>query len=266
MHGAALSARRLPHRYHAARVPAGGLPLLLARPQAARLAGFNLTAPLKEEAAALCAELTRAAALAQAVNTVRVTPRGWLGHNTDIAGLAEVLAARWPGVEPPARAFVLGAGGAARAAVLALGDWGVDRIVVRARPGPGRARLAAWLARVQTGVAARVELTDLVAGGSADQATPDAAAAWVCCLPAAAGSAATPPEGARGLWLDLRYDGPPLPAGGPELRLLDGLAVLLAQGAHAFAWWFGPPAPMAPMHAAVTRAALTRAAARRRGR
>jgi shikimate dehydrogenase len=118
MHDAAFAALGLPHRYFAFHVAAAALPAALHGARALGLAGLNLTVPHKQAAVASMDALAPAAARIGAVNTVCLAGGRLVGHNTDgagfLAGLREL-----PGGDP-ARAVVLGGGGAARAVVDAL--------------------------------------------------------------------------------------------------------------------------------------------------
>jgi shikimate dehydrogenase len=105
--------------------------------------GVNLTLPHKEAALAACDEVDPQARRIGAVNTVVVDDRGRLvGSNTDAFGFIENLrrSSAWNAKSGPA--VVLGAGGAARAIVVALLDAGVPelRLVNRTR---GRAEALA---------------------------------------------------------------------------------------------------------------------------
>lgn len=100
-------------------------------------AGFSVTTPLKEAMARRCDELDEFAALCGAVNTVVRSGDGQLlGANTDATALA--LVARMHGVAGEV-ALVIGGGGFARAAVVALRACGARVRVV----GRGRARATA---------------------------------------------------------------------------------------------------------------------------
>ncbi|MFP4003590.1 MAG: shikimate dehydrogenase family protein, partial [Alphaproteobacteria bacterium] len=83
------------------------------------VSGVNLTVPHKEAALPLMAELDEAARAIGAVNTVSVTSGGALrGGNTDAYGFLQHLKAAAPSWQGDAgAAVILGAGGAARAAV-----------------------------------------------------------------------------------------------------------------------------------------------------
>jgi shikimate dehydrogenase len=100
----------------------------------------NLTAPFKTAALPAFTRLTPEARRIGAVNTAWISTDGWTGHNTDVEGVRAVLDSHaWRGT----RAAVLGAGGAARAAVDALLG-GVRELTVAARD-PSRAAWAAAL-------------------------------------------------------------------------------------------------------------------------
>lgn len=92
--------------------------------------GVNVTVPHKERALALVQTATPVARRIGAVNTIAVAEDGSLvGDNTDGFGFIENLRQAQPGwYEDRRRAVVLGAGGAARAVVVALCDDGVSAI------------------------------------------------------------------------------------------------------------------------------------------
>jgi len=253
LHNAALRERDLAGEYLAARVPRGRLHELKSGDWPSGLAGANVTSPLKEEAALLCDGLTDTARELGAVNTIRVDRTHWLGHNTDSGGIWAVLTEAWSGAEPPAAAVLLGAGGAARAAVHALVRWGVGRIVVCNRSPTGRERFGSWLASAEWLPAGPdISVVDLKRHAGPPPSEPTV---WIVCLASGVDArpflpdAATTPDA---LLLDLRY-GRALPPGEPPLglRAIDGKPVLLLQGGLAFAWWFGPPLPWSAMSRAL---------------
>jgi len=82
--------------------------------------GFNVTMPYKAAVLELCDEVATAAKMAGAVNTVHCTGGRLVGYNTDGRGLLESLADD-AGFSPEGkRVALLGAGGAAGAAIVAL--------------------------------------------------------------------------------------------------------------------------------------------------
>jgi shikimate dehydrogenase len=92
--------------------------------------GGNVTLPHKEPALGLVDEVTRVAERIGAVNTLIVREDGSiLGENTDGFGFLAHLQASQPGWRPEAGpAVLLGAGGAARAIIVALLEAGVPEI------------------------------------------------------------------------------------------------------------------------------------------
>ena len=83
--------------------------------------GFNVTMPYKALVLELCDEVATAARMAGAVNTVHCTSDGRLiGYNTDGRGMLEALADEAAFNPDGKRVVVLGAGGAAGGAVVAL--------------------------------------------------------------------------------------------------------------------------------------------------
>ncbi len=115
-------------------------------------AGVNLTVPHKEAALALVDELEPLARRIGAVNTLVFDEGGAIiGRNTDAFGFLENLRQGAPTWKPSTGpAVVLGAGGAARAACIALLDAGVPEIRLANRsPDRAEALAAALGARVE---------------------------------------------------------------------------------------------------------------------
>jgi shikimate-5-dehydrogenase len=103
--------------------------------------GASVTMPLKLQIAAFCDEVTEEARLMGAVNTLSVQrasddKRTIRGDNTDWSGLLRCIQTRYPGYDaarPPKVGWVIGAGGASRAAVYALHRSGVEQIYISNR-------------------------------------------------------------------------------------------------------------------------------------
>jgi len=121
-YNAYFAAERLPYHY---------LPIVSSRPQVLDLleelgfAGVAVTMPAKIAFLPHVNELDAAARAAGALNTVRFQGGRRYGLNTDLPSLASLL----PHGRPGGRALVLGAGGAARAAVCALRSLGWEVLV-----------------------------------------------------------------------------------------------------------------------------------------
>lgn len=134
MHNAAFRAMGLQASYHAFRVERHRLRDAILGADAMGFGGLNLTIPLKESAIALVEPDETAEAIG-AVNTISFR-RGICGHNTD--GIGASLALRHYGVEVRgADVLVIGAGGAARAIAYQLSRDGAEIVVTNRTPERG---------------------------------------------------------------------------------------------------------------------------------
>jgi shikimate dehydrogenase len=141
MHNAAYAGLGMDRVYVAFHVTAENFRAAMHAIPALGILGVNLTVPHKEAAARMLKNLSAEAKLLRAVNCV-VNDRGKLrGDNTDAHGLERDLRAL--GVDIRSRlAIVIGAGGAAAAAILACSRMGVARIVIANRTRSRAANLA----------------------------------------------------------------------------------------------------------------------------
>lgn len=98
-------------------------------------AGFNVTIPHKEKIFEICDELDETAKLTGAVNTVVITKEKKIrGLNSDVSGFLKNLKNSAPDFDLKNKtAFVIGAGGAARAVVFGLLQSGVKKIYLTNR-------------------------------------------------------------------------------------------------------------------------------------
>ncbi len=222
--------------------------------EAFRLQGASITVPYKVVLAARAHESDEVSRRVGAVNTIRFEGRRMVATNTDVEGFLAPIARVMP--LAAARAAVLGAGGAARAAAVAL-------------EGAG-ARVSVFARRVEKAA----EVARLVGGQSG--AMPPPPGSWDLLVNAT-------PAG-----MSPREDDTPIPApalaGGrfvydliynpAETRLMrearaagcaaiGGLEMLVAQGAAQFRWWTGRRPSVDLMRAAATErlAVLAREAA-----
>lgn len=133
IHGHWLKALGLAGSYRAVRCPPETLGAYFGSRQPDPLwRGCNVTMPLKEKAAARLDWLEGGAARSGAVNCVVPRDGRLEGYNTDIDALLCAMEAI--DIEGK-RAIVLGSGGAARAALVALGQRNADRVVLARDPG-----------------------------------------------------------------------------------------------------------------------------------
>ncbi len=234
MHQAALRARGIEGRYLLLATPPERLPARIEEVRA-RFRGVNVTVPLKERVLAHLDLLSPAAEAIGAVNTVINEGGRLLGENTDAAGFLKSL--EEAGVTGE-RAFVLGAGGAARAVVYALKTAGFEVDLYNRTRARAEALARAFGARVTELSEARG--ADLVVNAtSVGLADPGATP-----LPAEFF-----PE--RGFAVDLVYRPRKTrflrEAEARGLTPVDGVGMLLWQGALAFELWTGEEAPIEVM-------------------
>ena len=118
--------------------------------------GINVTVPHKEAAFAIAHECDEAAMAAGAVNLLLLLGGRYVGRNTDVRGLEAALREEFPsnGLSGKA-AVVLGAGGAARAAILACDRLNATAVrIVNRHAGRAQSLVAALKDRVHADLAA----------------------------------------------------------------------------------------------------------------
>ncbi|SEH82479.1 shikimate dehydrogenase [Mycolicibacterium rutilum] len=206
--------------------------------------GLSVTMPGKFAALDVADERTARAELVGSANTLLRVDGGWRADNTDIDGVSGAL-----GEVSAGHGLVIGSGGTAPAAIVALAELGVQQITVVAR-NPDK---AAPLVDLATRVGAGAQWAD-IDGPALTAAVADAELA-VSTIPADVaavyeGALATVP-----LLLDAIYDPWPTPlatavttAGG---RVISGLQMLLHQAFAQVEQFTGRPAPEEAMRAAL---------------
>lgn len=134
LHGFWLERHAIDGIYVPLPVAPGGIETALRALPVIGFRGVNLTVPHKESALAICDELDPLARRIGAVNTIVVGEDGRLiGSNTDAYGLIENLRRNSPWRSGNDPAVVLGAGGGARAACVALLDAGAGSVRIANR-------------------------------------------------------------------------------------------------------------------------------------
>lgn len=195
-------------------------------------AGLNVTLPHKIAALEACANSSPEARIVGAANTLVRDGAAWTAHNTDVAGFEAAMRTACGDELRNLRVLLIGAGGAARAAIVSLNRSGARLTIANRSPAN-----AAALANELAPHAATASLDD-IARLSVD--------ADIIVNSASLGHAgASLPQLAPGRgrpFLDLSYG----KAAAPTLAAAeaagwtphDGLVMLVAQAAAAFHLWF----------------------------
>ncbi len=239
LHGYWLRRYALPGHYVPLDVAPEDLPAVLDAMPRMGFVGANVTIPHKERALELCDLVTDRAALIGAVNTLIFRQDGRRhGDNTDGYGFLANLRQAAPDWDPASGpAAIFGAGGAARAVIVALLDAGVPelRLANRTRPR-AEALQREFGARLTVRDWARP--SDMLAGARTVVNTTSLGMDGQPPFPVSLG--ALEPEA---LVTDLVYtplDTPLLQeARRRGCRTVDGLGMLLHQAVPGFERWFG---------------------------
>lgn len=213
--------------------------------------GANVTMPHKESVVGHLDETSGDAAVIGAVNTIQKLGDMLVGHNTDVDGFRAFLIGDAGFDARGKQALVVGAGGAARAVVRALGDLDAAQVAVAARRRGRSEELANLVSAVRTAVVSwdevneRAAESDLVVnatplGMSDENPLPDAR--WR----------------AGQVVVDLVYRPPitPLMAAARAAGAVawGGLGMLIHQAAASFRIWTGQDPPLETMSAAALHA------------
>ena len=247
-----------PVRYERLLCPLDGFAAAVRDFAAGGASGCNVTMPFKFEAFELVAKTTPRARVAAACNTLRFDADGWLGDNTDGAGLVRDIE-RNAGVDlRGARILLIGAGGGAAGALGPLLASGASEVVVANRSADkARALVDRHVHALGNGGSTRVVAASLDRCGEAFDVVVNATATSVAGagVPVAASVLRV-----GGLAVDMMYG----PAAAPFVSWAeshgangrDGLGMLVEQAAEAFLLWRGVEPDTAP----VLRALRTRIA------
>ena len=193
--------------------------------------GLNITAPFKKDGLLFAARASAFARRAGAANVLSAAADGISAHNTDGAGLIKDITQNWGISVSGKKVLIAGAGGAARAAALALA--GQDaKITVAAR----RLEAAAELAKTADGAA--LELAKLAEYGA------EYGGKYDIILNTVPGGAPLPAEIFTGAELayDLNYGAAAasfLRTAAAAKQRADGGGMLVEQAALSFAIWEG---------------------------
>jgi shikimate dehydrogenase len=233
---------------------------VMSQPSKLSLSGFNVTVPYKEAVMKSLDSVRPEARAIGAVNTVFKQGKQWVGANTDMEGFVRALTKEGRFRPFGKKAVILGAGGAARAVVYGLSREGIQKILI-ADCLPQKARkivdnMRKLFKRVDYHAAAAgtpevkeaLQKADVIINATPIGLKPQdpevVPEGWI------------PQGGAKKVFfMDLIYN----PAETPFLkaakkkghRTLNGLEMLLYQGARALELWTGRKAPADVMRRAL---------------
>ncbi len=222
--------------YERCLAPLDGFAATVQRLVAEGYRGANVTLPFKIEAAGVCTRLEERARAAGAVNTLIFANGEIVGDNTDGAGLVADITRNAGVAIAGKRILLLGAGGAARGALLPIIQQGPREIVIANRTVATAEALARDFGRYgvpirATGFTDVAGSFDIVINGSSSSLAGD-----VPPVPAGV-------FGPGSLALDMMYGSQPTVfmecAARHGAAARDGLGMLIEQAAEAFAIWRG---------------------------
>ena len=223
--------------------------------------GANVTMPYKEDVVRLVDECDPVAARIGAINTIVNQSGHLVGYNTDAPGFIQALTEFEAFDYPGKKVVILGTGGAARAATVGLLGNGVDELMLLGRnkkhvnnllrhlqtltiekQGTTRVYSALFGSPEASGFLSSVDLV-VNATSAGLKANDSALLLDVNMLPTTA------------LVMDMIFNPHLTPllhaARSHGCQVLNGLSMLLYQGALAFELWMGRPAPMEIMRKAL---------------
>jgi shikimate dehydrogenase len=214
--------------------------------------GLNVTMPYKQAVLPFLDELDETAAHAGAVNTIEFKNGKLIGHNTDGTGFIKSLERDAGFTAAGKKALIIGAGGAARSIAMALGREGAASIKVLNRNKSKAEKLIGL-------IGAYFPACEIKIGGLEEA---DIAGYDLIVNATSVGMENNPglPLAAEGITPDqIVYDIIYWPLETEFLRAADekgactinGLRMLLFQGAESFSIWTGKPAPVDLMAAAL---------------
>ena len=258
IHNAAFAASGMDYVYVPFHVRSDDLHAAIEGFKAINVVGINVTIPHKQSVLPLLDEISREATLIGAVNTLIIREGKISGDNTDAPGFLQAMQEAGCDAPQGGSAVVIGAGGSARAIVVALALAGLRSIVLTNRTVSRAVTLATDLSE-KTGVS-------ICGMGLDDPRLSDAVATSQLIVNTASASMdVSHPLLIRPEWLapqSIVYDIVYTP---PETRLLQaaaergchtigGLGMLVHQGAIAFEEWTHLHPPVETMRQALRQA------------
>ncbi len=226
--------------YIALEAPIGGFAPLIDRFRADGGRGLNITSPFKLDAFAYSTELMERAGLAGAVNAMSFDGDRVVGDNFDGIGLVNDIQRNLGCPMHGRRVLLLGAGGAARGAILPFLEQRPAELVIANRTAAKARALGEEFSRDSRLVGVGYDELARMTGGGFDLVVNATSAGQGGQMPAIEAGVFGPDCLAyelvygKGLTLFLR-----LARHAGVRRIADGVGMLVEQAAEAFAWWRG---------------------------
>ena len=224
--------------YESIRVPRGETAAALKDFAHKKFRGLNVTLPHKQAVLESVSRVTPAVEAIGAANTLTLQTDGtWSADNTDAPGLMAALQRKGIQNVSGKTVLVLGAGGAARAALYALDKAGANLIVLNRTVEKAEAVLEEICSRSHhfgplEELASRAEGADFLINTTSAGHT---------------GEYITLPEGNGRLFMEMSYGQPARAqighASAQGWEAVDGLGMLVCQAAESFRIWFGGELP-----------------------
>jgi shikimate dehydrogenase len=225
--------------------------------------GANITIPYKENVVSLVDEYDSGAARIGAINTIVNHDGRLCGYNTDAPGFIRALIEfdAFPFDCHEKRVVILGTGGAARAAAVGLLENGVAEVMLLGRTGVHLDNILHHLCMFSANMHATTKIVGTLFGDPEASGFLSTADLVVNATPAGLKMDDTTllldvkvlPTTA--LVMDMIFNPPQTPllhaAQAQGCHVLNGLSMLLYQGALAFELWTGLPAPIEVMRKAL---------------
>lgn len=253
MHNAGYDALGIDAEYQRFRVESSHLAEAVQGFCALGFSGWNVTLPHKEHIISLLDTLTPQARRAGAVNTVKIHEGQRIGHNTDGEGFVRSVEGALNGFKGK-KAVLLGAGGAAKGIALALAEQGMQLYILNRTPEK-----------------AKVLVQTIRQGGGTATSGEFAPGDWLEEVDLLVQTTSVglhgepfsfPIEGIseRALVVDIIFNPRETvflkEAKRQGCRTLNGLGMLLYQGALAWEFWLGGQAPIEAMRQALKQQLL----------
>lgn len=252
MHNAALAKAGLDYIYVPFMVPEHAVADAMNGFKALNVVGINVTLPHKQAVIPFLSSISREAELIGAVNTLTFSKGEIHGENTDAPGFIRALEETGVSVPIDKDVVVLGAGGSARAIVVALVLAGVRSVVIANRTVSKAVTLAEELSEKISSVKEKNgQITELKGMGLQDTQLPDAVKNCALLVnTSSSGMDVSVPLLIKPEWLqsetivyDIVYT-PPMTtlltvAVNKRCPIVGGLGMLVHQGAIAFERWTG---------------------------